>query len=266
MTALPALQDWEPTRTALHRAALILSVLQVGTGLKMPFSMQYSLQVTQRGLATYDLPFGDLTLDLGWVPGLLHIDVKDVEDDISYALHGCSAQSLMARVLSTLQEHGFAPDYNAEHVDSEDAFAADTTLITEYGHALNTIYTAFSRARAKMMGYMSPLVLWPHHFDLGFMWFNDPAQHDEHTDAHLNFGFSPGDEKIARPYFYVYGWEEARGYLTDVAPAPEHWTWEAEAFTGLRLDYDTLRAQKSPATLLEQALLAIYQLLPPHFS
>jgi hypothetical protein len=252
----PSLENWQSTRAALHDAAMILSVLQVGTVEPRPYAMQYSLDYTDTGLSTYALPYGTLQLDLRWVPGLLHIKL-DADDDVSYSLDGYSQVQLMQAVLGTLKEHGIEPTYNADHVQNDRDFVVQTSLISSFGTVLDNMFTVFARTRARLLGYMTPAVVFAHHFDLSFMWFKDPTRTDDHTDAHVNIGFSPGDAAISRPYIYVYGWSEAGGYLHDAFKLPSLASWEQDAFTGARIDYDALRALPRPDSTLEQVLLRV---------
>lgn len=252
----PSLENWHNTRNALHEAALILSVIQVGTLPPMPYALHYSLDYTDTGLSTYTLPFGTLQLDLRWVPGLLHIKL-DAADDVSYSLDGYSQQGLMQAVLGTLREHGVQPTYNADHVQDDDAFAVQTSLISDFGNVLNNVFTLFARTRARLLGFMTPAVVFAHHFDLSFLWFVDPTRTNEETDPHINIGFSPGDNSISRPYIYLYGWSAETGYVHDAFKLPGLARWESEAFTGVRIDYDTLRSLPQAAVTTESVLVNV---------
>lgn len=257
MMDFPSLENWQNTRDALHDTALLLNVLQVGIVPPMPYRLHYSLTYTDTGLSTYPLPFGTLQLDLRWVPGLLHIKFDDA-DDVSYSLDGYSQVELMQAVLGTLAEHGIEPAYNADHINNDHKFDVQTSIISDFGHVLNNIYTIMGRTRAHLMGYMTPAALFPHHFDLSMLWFKDHTQIDEHKHAHLNIGFSVGDATIPRPYFYIYGWRPD-GYVVDAFALPSGAQWENAAFEGARIDYDVIRQMPQPHITLENMLVKIAQ-------
>ena len=51
----------------------------------------------------------------------------------------------------------------------------DATLARDYLLALDRVlYSAGAFSRPGLAGFMTPLVLWPHHFDMGFIWFPGP--------------------------------------------------------------------------------------------
>ena len=100
------------------------------------------------------------------------------------------------------------------------------------------MFTALAKFRAKLNGCMTPLVLWPHHFDLAFIWFANDSM-DEHSDSHIAYGFAPFSPGLERPYFYAYAWSQTTGYLQLPLAAPAQAL--SEAFTGLYAPYDALR-------------------------
>lgn len=262
----PELNDWQPTRQAIHDAAMILNVLQVGSIDPMPYALQYSLRFTETGLSTYQMPFGGtLDLDLHWVPGLLHIKFDDA-DDVSYPLDGYSQVTMLEAVLGTLSENGFEPAYNADHVQNDAPFAVQTKLISDFGRAMDHIYTIFARVRARFSGYMTPQVVFAHHLDLSCLVFRHPDKLDEHGDSHINIGFSAGDDMISMPYIYLYGWGPGIDYPTDGFDLPDGATWETEAFKGVRIDYATILGLQRPARTLEnmvaEVATGLYNLLP----
>jgi hypothetical protein len=65
----------------------------------------------------------------------------------------------------------------------------------------------------------APLLVWPHHFDLGTIVFLDPP--GEHA-RQIGAGMSPGDGSYAEPYFYVTPY-----------PIPEGVQWPALAGGGI---------------------------------
>lgn len=262
---LPDLRDWEPTRDALHHAARVLGALQFGSSQEQAFDLHHSLKLNAVGLATERLPFGQLTLDLGWVPGLLHVKIAGIEDEHSFALDGHNLKTLMAAVAGAITGHGYVIDYDPADFADEEAFHIETAQISAYGQVLNTMFTAFARARARLAGYFSPLVIWPRAFDMSFMWFKDPQKLDPARDPHLKFGFSPGNRPIPRPFVYVQG-KSAAGLLDDVVSLPDNVIWEQVGFRGVRMDYDTFRRQSDTVAFVETMLLEIAARLWPYLA
>jgi hypothetical protein len=74
----------------------------------------------------------------------------------------------------------------------------------------------------------SEIQLWPEHFDLGLDLGPEPGR--------ANFGASPGDSNVARPYLYVGPW------IPNDNPF-----WNRGTYA--RLGYDELRADPDPEAL-----------------
>jgi hypothetical protein len=77
---------------------------------------------------------------------------------------------------------------------------------------------------------VSPLILWPEHFDQAF------ATEDDDTSRRANFGASPGDDGHPEPYLYVGPWEPVAG----------NEYWNAAHFNGAVLSLSSLVAEADP--------------------
>ena len=101
-------------------------------------------------------------------------------------------------------------------------------------------------------GLVSPVLVYPHHFDLSLSWF--PTD----DEAQLTVGFSTGDETIAEPYLYLTAYPEPTGFTGLVLPDGAY--WQSEGFSGAILPYSVLQGSSNPADLLqayaEQSLIA----------
>lgn len=73
-------------------------------------------------------------------------------------------------------------------------------------------------------GSSSPLLLYPHHFDLAFSWY--PQESQQYT-----IGMSLGDEHIRQPYYYVTAYPETMAFASR-APQPPA-IWHKQGFTGV---------------------------------
>jgi len=96
---------------------------------------------------------------------------------------------------------------------------------------------------------MSPIVLWPHHFDMSFLWFVT-SNTDEHSAPHFNFGFAPFSDDIERPYFYAYAWGDKTGYVEVPLDPPARPS--GRAWAGLYAEYDTLRNEPAFSETVEE--------------
>ena len=235
MSDLPTLENWDATRDALHQIALVQSAIKVACVEPQPNSLQYSLSVTPAGLSAARLNVG----------GELCFDIADLrmvysrEDRVEFALDlaGYDQKTLLDDLVGAFASLGIEINPSQTYVKSKQRFAIERELAADYLTVLAAAYASLGRFRARLSGSLSPLVLWAHHFDLGFLWFPG-ANRDEHKDPQLAFGFAAYSPGLDRPYFYAYGWTATAGYLQIPVTAPAR--AGTEGYTGLYADYDAL--------------------------
>lgn len=251
--ALPSLSNWEGTRDALHQVALIVGAIRVACVDPQPNDLHFSLQLTERGFSTATMRCG----------GVLEFDLGSRQLRFSrcgatvFALSapGHTQISLAQALIAIFQDSGYSISPSMKHITQTSALEIDAALSREYLRVLNHVFTALAHFRARLGGFMTPLVLWPHHFDMGFIWFPAGGT-DEHADPQIAFGFAPFSDGLERPYIYAYAWSESSGYIrTPVAPPARAIT---EGYTGLYAAYDDLR-DISDFDLTVEAMLLQYQ-------
>ncbi len=101
---------------------------------------------------------------------------------------------------------------------------------------------------------MSPLVVWPEHFDLSFLLF--ATELPSESAPHMNFGFAPYSPGFERPYLYAYAYPLRPGYQTPSLPPPVY--WNTTPWTGSVLRYDDIGAAADPEAFTEAACEGIY--------
>ena len=150
------------------------------------------------------------------------------------------------------QELGTLPDFS--NFDVEHALARD------YARALYSVYSATARFRARLCGFMTPAIIWPHSFRPIIFVFCGSGS-DEQNDPHMNFGFAPYSATIDRPYLYFYAWPIPEGIM--FVPLPEPAQWFDEDWTGIIVDYDKLRQEDDPEYVVEMVFLSIFNIVYP---
>lgn len=264
--SLPALSNWEKTRRSLHQAATALGAIRVASIDPLPNDLQFSMSITPRGLSTGQLRFGgELLLDYPTAT-VTYLNTANSRFDngeslFKIALDGLNQVSLMDALVEGLKSAGHVVDASRKRITETAPFELDLSLAADYAQVIDRVFTAVSRFRGRLSGAMTPVVVWPHHFDLSFLWFAG-AGSDEHHDPHMNFGFSPESPGFERPYVYVYAWPMNEAIHAVEAPPPAR--WNRENWTGLVIDYDTLSKSDDPDALLEYTLLAIHRAIAPH--
>ncbi len=252
--ALPALANWEATRDALHQIALIVGAVRVGCSDQLPNDLHFSLDVTADGISTTVMKCG----------GVLQFDfnsqqltfVRGGSRVFSIGVAGHSQISLMSRLLDRLEDCGCNVQPSMKYITNETAFAIDRSQALDYATTLYAVFTALARFRAKLSGRMTPLVLWPHHFDLAFIWFAADGK-NEQSAPQIAYGFAPFSPGLERPYFYAYAWSEPTGYLQLPLEAPARAL--KEPYIGLYAPYDALREGPTFDASVETMLMSYHR-------
>lgn len=232
--SLPPLPDWQPTKTALHRAAQVISAVREAVVDPLPNHLHHSLTPTRDGATTRDLPrLGALTVNYR-TGKLVHTHNGAVL--ATHTLHGATQAGLWAAVADTVNEMlpGVALPSPGDLTDETLTFdpAHGAAFATVHGWAFDVI----ARTRAHALGFQTPLVQWAHGFDLSTLIFAQGSV--EEQDPHVNLGFSPGTPGHPAPYLYIYAYPE-QAALREALPAG--WAWQAGWNTpGGLLAYDKL--------------------------
>ena len=251
--ALPSLENWETTRDGLHQIALIVGAIRVACSDPQPNDLHFSLELTDSGFSTSKMRCGGvLEFDLN----TLQLRFSRCGDEVfRLGAQGHSQVSLARALLAIFKDSGYAISPSMKLITEDGALAIHESLARDYMMTLDRVFTALARFRARLGGFMTPLVLWPHHFDMGFIWFAGNGT-DEHADPQIAFGFAPFSDGLDRPYVYAYAWSNPTGYVQAPVDAPAMAI--TESYTGLYAAYDDLRVASNFDSMLE-ALLLGYQ-------
>lgn len=254
---LPELNFWDDTRDSLHRASKVLREIRLQTLQPLPHDLHHSLQVVPEGLSTGVLPFGgEFVLDFV-NSHLVYREAGNPTIDISLIGHN---QATLGQATSALLAHlRHAITLPTEKLSDTEAFVISPSIAEDYADALYSIFTATARFRARLSGLMSPVVVWPHHFDLSFLWFATTEATEK--APHLNFGFAPFSDGLPRPYFYAYAWPIPPGLLDVKLPPLAQ--WHTEGWTGVMIPYDSLHGMTGTSQVIEGLQTQIFQAIAP---
>ena len=117
----------------------------------------------------------------------------------------------------------------------------DATAAANYHEALLAVHETFAGFAAGIEGEVGPMNFWPHHFDMAFEWFSDAVEVYDEEDGpkeynkQVGFGFSPGDEGDAQPYFYANPWPFDESFRS--VTLPDGAKWHEEGWSGGFLPY-----------------------------
>jgi hypothetical protein len=264
--AMP-LANWQPTRDTIHIYSKLLGKIR---GTLTPHQRHWwhiSLRVAANGLTTTAVPIPNTAratfeMLLDFQGHRLAITTSRGER-WEQPLIGQSARTFYEMVLATLDKMGIQLDIDRSLFADATPGSYNHAAVETFWSALSKVDAVFKEFKAELGGETSPVQLWPHHFDLGLVWFSgrkvpgtDPAD-EEHSNEQINFGFSTGDEGIPNPYFYssAYPWQEK---FTEMS-LPDGVSWHTEGWTGALLMYEQLVEAEDGEEKLWQYLRAVHE-------
>lgn len=259
---LPALdcEAWQTTKDALHAAKQVLRSTRLLGVTELPNELHYGALPERRGATTGPLQFGgELRLDYGRAEVVYENEGVEV---FAVPLEGHTQTTLFDAVFEAFTDAGHALEPNRSKVVGSTPLAPDKKMAADYATVQWRMYEALARAKGRLLGSQTPIILWPHGFDLSSIWF--PAGTNEMADPHVNIGFSPGTEDIGEPYVYFYAWPSPEG-LPDVLPTG--WEWQTEWGTpGGVMRYSTFADLPDPESTVATALSEVYRVVAPMLS
>jgi hypothetical protein len=233
-------KDLGPTRDYLREVALVLGSLQRAFLPKHPRAWQHGLEVTMRGLSTQ--AFTVAGQETRALLDLVRNKVRLGGD--KWSLQDCDGPELFQEVRVWLQGNGIDVELEEPEFDASSR-QFDAVEAGAYAEALWWMEARFRTLKAGLdEGVASPILLYPHHFDLSLVWF----PHDD--ERQLGLGWSTGDETISEPYLYLTAYPEPAGFTAIKLPGGAH--WQSDGFNGAILPYAALVSNSEPEKLFEQ--------------
>jgi hypothetical protein len=157
------------------------------------------------------------------------------------------ALAWMANLLSDAHEGGTEPMAWPEYDLPEQPGGPDSPLEPDHDslEELAAWYGSAQRSLAELLGALhesSAIRCWPHHFDLATL-LTFPGAGADGGAAYIGIGFSPGDDAIPRPYFYVNGWPAPDA--DELPPLSGPGAWHTEGWVGAVLRAGDIVAKAS---------------------
>lgn len=256
--------DWQPTLTTLQGYAQVIGKIRRALTPAQRHWSHVSLRVGTTGLTTSPIPAGTFTFDL-----TLDLTIHEIVIATSQGhrrqstLHGQSVAAFCEETLAALAHLNIQPDIDRSLFTDTTPGSYQIADVERYWQAISQIDAIYKQFKGTLRGETSEVQLWPHHIDLAFLWFSgrlvpgiDP-ENEENADEQMNFGFSPGDEGIPEPYFYITAYPTPEGLLK--TPLPKDATWNTAGFTGALMKYQVLVGVDNPADKLLNFLRTVQQ-------
>lgn len=260
---LLALDEWRETRDALHHITRLMGAIRRANTPRHPRWWNVALQVGPTGLRTGPVPSRsdagpfEIDLDLGactfGIEGGEELEYLDIDEDV-YTLEN---MGIWAVAQIELCGSRTTPDLSG--LDGHAELEIDDDASDDFMRTLNYLHGVLEEFAAGIpTGWTSPILFWPHHFDLSMNWFTgraipgaDPSDR-EASDEQITFGFSTGDAATPEPYFFVTSNTKTPGF--DAMKLPHGATWNAEPWAGFVWPWAAMRALKDPRGALLKVL------------
>jgi hypothetical protein len=268
MSALPPIPEgFEPTRATLHAYAHGISVIPRALGVTHPKWWHISLKVDPRGFRT-----DNISIPGGGVARVL-MDLLDHEAVVetstgqrhSVSLNeGLTGTEFGDRLLTIMETLGVSAEYDRTQYEDDDAREYDALEGTQFFRAMAAVSQVFEEHAAMLDGWVGPVQLWPHGFDMAFEWFGTRSEtYQENGEqveypSQINLGLYPG----GRPYLYSNPWPfEADALIGHPLPQPAR--WHTEGWQGGELFYDEISHRDDADQLIRRFAKAVFDLASP---
>lgn len=267
MTKFPELllSDWKPSRDTIHHYSKILGKIRAGLTPKQKHWWHISLRCSTAGLVTTPVPYnGKRTFEVELDFCLHSVNIRTSDGGRSVIkIEGQKPVELASQILDQLLKYGIEIDLDKSQFSLEASPEYNRKHVENYWKALSQIDQIFKKFKGNLRKETSPVQLWPHHFDLAFLWFSgrlvpgeDPMD-EEYSDEQMNFGFSTGDEGISDPYFFITAYPFPEKAFSE--KLPNGVKWNREGFTGAVLMYEKLVSSDNSKEVLTSYLDTVHK-------
>ena len=259
-----SLADWKPSLITLQTYAKLIGKVRRAFAPRQKHWFHVSLRINATGLTTTAIPAGSKTFELQLDLTAHKLVITSSRGERwETPLTGQPAAQFRDEALAALNVMGIEPDIDHSLFDDDTPGEYDRAAVERYWLALSQIDALFKQFRGELREETGPVQLWPHHIDLAMLWFSgrlvpgqDPAN-EEYADEQMNFGFTPGDDTIAEPYFYATAYPTPNDLTDTQLPGDAYWL--TEGFTGAILPYAALVQADDPAATLLAYLHTVQQ-------
>lgn len=225
-------KELEATRRYIQDIALVLGKVQQLFLPPHPNDWQKGLEVNEFGLSTPELPGTGTRVSIDFKRG----DVSNGQT--AWKLGDYTATELLDELGNWAMATGAKTKPEAPKFSEVKRENYDSAQASRIGEMLPWASAQLATLQPILLtGVVSPILLYPHHFDLSLVWF--PIRRNEADTGEtrqVGFGFSFGDEYISEAYFYTTAWPEPKTFPDTVLPEPAY--WQKKGFSGAVLKYN----------------------------
>jgi hypothetical protein len=215
---------FKQTRDFIQDVAKVMGKAQQAFLPTDPNDWHRGLIVTQNGINSQQLE--DHTL--------IELNLRNGEftfETLTLPLKDLSAQDIVTEITKFIGKEVEQPELFTTSPKYDHSVALHILEILNRAHeSLNDLRKQITT------GVTSPVLLYPHHFDISLAWFPERLDATQMEQKHqLTFGLSTGDSTIAEPYFYITSYPDSNELEHKPFIAPAY--WNKKDFEGAILHY-----------------------------
>lgn len=233
------------TRDKIHNFAIVLGKIREQLSPVQRDYWHISLRVKPQGLTTTPINTEN-GQEFEIVLNLIKHKIEIINGNkifLSENLVTLSVPRLIKLILAELKKMGIEIDLKIKNLNREDLGEYNLVQAENLWHAYYFVYNVFSEFRKELDFELSPIQIWPHHFDISFSLYTgnkvkDPKNPEIENMEQITYGFLTGDTTINEPYFYVISYPNIKN-LSDNKLDNDAF-WYDEDWQGAILKYQDL--------------------------
>lgn len=279
--ALPPLESWQETCTALHMWTQIAGKIRLELAPWVNHSWGSALYVTTRGLTTSPIPAGQCSfaVDFDFVDHALRVTTSQGTGH-SFGLEPMSVADFYRKTMAALRGLGVEVNIFTRPVEVEEATpferddrhaSYDADAVRRYWLALVQVDRVFKDFRARFIGKASPVHFFWGAFDLAVTRFSgrtapkhpggapncaDWVMEEAYSHEVSSAGFWPG-AGLGEAAFYAYAYPGPEGF--NEYPVQPEAAYFHNALGEFILPYEAVRTARQPDQTLLQFLQSTYE-------
>jgi hypothetical protein len=221
---LPRDNEFKQTRDFIQDVTKVIGKAQQVFLPKDPNDWHRGLLVAKNGICTQQLN-NHAPIELNLRNGEITFN------SVTLPLKSTSAQHIFTEITRSISKEIEQPELVTSSPKFNNAAAFNILKILNYANESLSEFKTHIKT-----GVTSPVLLYPHHFDISLVWYpkrSHPAQMEQKHQ--LTFGLSTGDDTISEPYFYITSYPN--GEQLKNKNFPTHAYWNKKDFTAAILPY-----------------------------
>ena len=248
------LNEWKETRDTLHKYCRLVGAIREAMSKPLPNAFHTDLILHKNGFTTSAMPKNESSPEQTFE---VILDVKqkrlriesNYREPLSIALTGQSLNALCDETCSLLTDIGIKPPLERPSFLDGARGSFQTKPINAFWEAITTTETVLKQLMTELPGKTSPIQLRVDSFALSIAWSCKNVFREISLEQ-IEFGFSPGDEKLGEAFFFVSSFP-ITATPEKINQDKKNYSFPENSPATILLYSDVLNSQNSTETLLD---------------